>query len=89
MSEVMQEHMQNLMSQGYMTAAELATCRMPKDLASPAPMRAYIVACMTFYERGIGVPSHQFPHSLLWSYGLELHHLTPFGIQHMAVFVTL
>jgi hypothetical protein len=42
--------MQNLMSQGYMIAAELATCRMPKDLASPAPTGGYIMACSTFYE---------------------------------------
>jgi hypothetical protein len=36
-SEVTQEHMQNLMSQGYMTAAELATCHMPEDPLSPVP----------------------------------------------------
>jgi hypothetical protein len=33
--EVTQEHMQNLMSEGYMTAVELATYHMPKDPASP------------------------------------------------------
>jgi hypothetical protein len=32
---------------------------------------------------------HQFLRSLLWSYGLELHHLTPSMILHMAAFVTL
>jgi hypothetical protein len=37
MSEVMQEHLQKLMSQGFMTAAELATFLVPKDPASPAP----------------------------------------------------
>jgi hypothetical protein len=35
------------------------------------------------------VPSHQFFHSLLQFYGLEMHHLTPSGILHMASFVTL
>jgi hypothetical protein len=35
------------------------------------------------------VPSHRFLHSLLQSYGLELHHLTPSGILHMVAFVTL
>jgi hypothetical protein len=34
--EVMQEHLQNLMSQGYMTAAELATYCVPEDPSSPA-----------------------------------------------------
>jgi hypothetical protein len=47
------------------------------------------MACMAFYEREFGMPSHRFLHSLLWSYGLELHHLTPSGILHMAAFMTL
>jgi hypothetical protein len=34
----MLEHLQNLMSQGYMTAAELAMCHVFEDLVSPAPM---------------------------------------------------
>jgi hypothetical protein len=35
MSVVMQEHLQNLVSLGYITATELATCRVPKDPTSP------------------------------------------------------
>jgi hypothetical protein len=88
-SEVTQEHLQNLISQGYMTAMELATYLVPEDPASPTPAGGYIVACMTFYERGFSVPSHQFLHSLLRSYGLELHHLSPSRILHMVAFVTL
>jgi hypothetical protein len=34
-SEIMQEHLQNLVSQGYMTAAELATCHVPMDPVFP------------------------------------------------------
>jgi hypothetical protein len=34
-SVVTQVHLQNLMSQGYMTVTELATCRVPED---PAPL---------------------------------------------------
>jgi hypothetical protein len=76
----MQEHLQNLISQGYMIAVKLATCRVPEDLAFPAPARGYVVACAVFYERGFGVPSHQFLCSLLQFYDLELHHLTSSGI---------
>jgi hypothetical protein len=57
-SKVMQEHMQNLVSQGYMTAAEFATCLVPVDHASPAPMRRCVMVCVAFYERGFGVPPH-------------------------------
>jgi hypothetical protein len=35
------------------------------------------------------VPSHLFLCFLLQLYGLELHHLTPSGILHLADFVTL
>jgi hypothetical protein len=72
-----------------MTAVELATCHVPEDPASHASAGGYVVACTTFYEWGFGVPSHQFLCSLLLSYSLELHHLTPSGILHMAAFVTL
>jgi hypothetical protein len=48
--EVTHEHLQNPVSQEYMIAAELATCRVPKDPVSPAPAGGYVVACMTFYE---------------------------------------
>jgi hypothetical protein len=80
-SEVTQEHLQNLVSQGYMTVAELDTCRGTKDPTSPAPAGGYIVSCVAFYEQGFGVSSHQVLRLLLQFYGLELHHLTPSGIQ--------
>jgi hypothetical protein len=35
------------------------------------------------------VPSHRFLHFLLQFYGMELHHLTPSGIVHIAAFMTL
>jgi hypothetical protein len=49
----------------------------------------YVVACTAFYERGFVVPSHRFLRLLLQFYGLELQHLTPSRILHMAAFVTL
>jgi hypothetical protein len=57
-----------------MTMAEFVTCLIPVDPSSPTPVRGYIVSCVAFYERGFGAPTHQFLYSLLWSYGLELHH---------------
>jgi hypothetical protein len=57
-SEVMQEHLQNLVSQGYMTAAELATCHVPEDPASSISVGGYVEVCMAFYVHGFGVPSH-------------------------------
>jgi hypothetical protein len=72
-----------------MTVVELATCRVPEDTMSPAPTGGYVMSCAAFYERGFGVSSHQFLHSLLQFYGLKLHHLNPSGILHIVAFVTL
>jgi hypothetical protein len=38
------------MSQGFMMALELGTCRVLKDHVSPAPVEGYVVAFMAFYE---------------------------------------
>jgi hypothetical protein len=43
-SVVMEEHLQNLMSQWYMTTAKLATCHVAEDPTSPVPAGGYIVA---------------------------------------------
>jgi hypothetical protein len=88
-SEVRQEHLQNLVSPGYMTVMQLATFRVPEDPASPILVGGYIMVWVVFYEPGFGMPSHQFLRSLLQFYGLELHHLIPSGILHMEAFVTL
>jgi hypothetical protein len=88
-SVVMQEQLQNLVRLGYMTVAKLATCCVPEDPASPILAGGYVVECVAFYEQGFGVSSHQFLLSFLLFYGLELHHLTPLEILHMAAFMTL
>jgi hypothetical protein len=46
----MQEHLQDLVCQGYMTTTELATYRVPKDPASPVLVGGYVVVCVAFYE---------------------------------------
>jgi hypothetical protein len=58
MLEVTQEHLQNLVSQGYMTVVKLATCQVLEDPASLALTGGYVVACTVIYERGFCVPSH-------------------------------
>jgi hypothetical protein len=63
--------------------------RVPEDLASPVPMGGHVVSCAVFYGQAFGVPSHQFLCSLVQYYNLELHHMTPSGILHIATFVTL
>jgi hypothetical protein len=57
-SEIMQTHLQDLVSHGLMTVVELVTYRVPEDPASPTPTEGYVLAFMTFYERGFSVSSH-------------------------------
>ena len=42
-----------------------------------------------FHERGHVTPAHKFLLGLLHYYKIELRHLYPNGIQHMAAFVAL
>jgi hypothetical protein len=51
-SVVTQVHLQDLMSQGFKIATELATCRVPEDRTSPARAEGYMVAFAVFYEGG-------------------------------------
>jgi hypothetical protein len=75
-------HLQKLMKHGFMAAMELEGCRVLEDHAFPTHAEGYMVLFAAFYERGFGMPPHRFLHSLLRYYGLELHHLTPSGVQH-------
>jgi hypothetical protein len=79
-STITLSHLQKLMKHGFLSAAELETCRLPEDLVLPAPADGDVVSFMTFYEWGFGAPLHQFARSLLWYYDLKLHHLTPSGV---------
>jgi hypothetical protein len=67
MSEVTQEHLQNLVGQGYMMAVELVTCRIPEDTASLIQAGGYIMACTTFYEWGFGLLAHRCCSSMAWN----------------------
>jgi hypothetical protein len=44
---------------------------------------------MHFHERGLATPPHRFHLGLLHLYKIELQHLTPNGIQHIAGFIAL
>jgi hypothetical protein len=45
-SEVMQDHLENLMSLRFMTVVELVTRHMPEGPTSPMPAGRYVMACM-------------------------------------------
>jgi hypothetical protein len=49
-SEVTQEHLQNLISQGYMIEVVLANSSVPIDPTSLASAGGYVVASVAFFE---------------------------------------
>ena len=42
-----------------------------------------------FVERGLAIPACYFLRGLLFFWGIQLHHLTPDSILHIAIFVLL
>jgi hypothetical protein len=55
----------------------------------PFPMENVdeIITFYHFAERGLALPSCSFFRGLLYFYGLELHHLNPNSICHIAIFI--
>jgi hypothetical protein len=82
-------HLQKLVKHQFRLVAELEARRVPEDPRFPSPAEGYVVSFMALYEWGFSMPLHQFLPSLLWYFGLELHHITPLGVLHIAGFVTL
>ena len=48
-----------------------------------------IVLFKAFVERGLAIPACDFLRGLLFFWGVQLHHLTPDSILHIAIFVQL
>ena len=55
----------------------------------PTPQGDEHVCFVPFLLRGLGFPIHPFLRGLLYLYGIQLHHLSPNSILHIAFFVTL
>ena len=48
-----------------------------------------MVSFLTFHERGLGYPTHWFLRGILNEWGLDLQHLNPMGVLHIAGFITV
>ena len=88
-STATEETLQELVVRGGLPARTDAMEWMVPEVGhvEPAPPPGYIVSFMAFHERGFNVPAHDFPRGLLRRWELELQHLTPNGMLHLAAFV--
>ena len=62
---------------------------LPGEEDLPSPPDGYIVSFTHFHDHGFMTPTLRFLQGLLHYYKIELYHLNPNGIQHMAAFVAL
>ena len=72
---------------GFLLPKEVAHWRVPGMEECPQPWPNEVVSFLTFHERGFGYPAHWFLRRLLNEWGLELQHLNPTGVLHIASFV--
>ena len=63
--------------------------RLPDDEDELSPPVGYVVSFAHFHECGFPILAHKFLWGLLDYYQVELQHLTPNGVQHIAAFITL
>ena len=82
--------MEGLVHHGLLCAWTLAEeWLLPGNEDLPSPFYGYVVSCAHFHERGLTNPAHKFLRRLLHFYKIELQHLNPNRIQHMAMFIAL
>ena len=89
-SDITFPRMEGLVCRGLIrawTSAEEWLLLGEEDLSSPPD--GYVVSFTHFHERGFVTPAHRFLWGLLHYYKIELQHLNPYGIQHMAAFIAL
>ena len=78
-SDVTYAHMEGLVKRGLLhRRTELVEWLVPGREEVPAPPDGYVVSFTPFHE-----------HGLLHHYQIELQHLNPNGIQHIAAFIAL
>lgn len=62
---------------------------LPRGEQASSPSPGYMVSFTVFHEWGFSSLPHDFLRELLHYYKVELHHLNPSSIQHMAAFMAL
>ena len=74
---------------GFLPPKEVAHWRAPMGEDFPQPRAGEVVSFLAFQKHGLGYPTHWFLCGLLNEWGLELQHLNPTRVFHVAGFVTV
>jgi hypothetical protein len=86
-SKCSNNELMNLVSEGFLQEKSLVNWR--PSFYEPLPMKNMdeIVTFYHFAKRGLALPSCSFFRGFLYFYGLELYHLNPNSICHIAIFI--
>jgi len=89
-SDITFQRMEGLVCRGLLHArTSTEEWLLPSEENMPSPPDGYLVLFAHFHECGFTTPAHRFLWRLLHYYKIELQHLDPNRIQHMAAFVAL
>ena len=89
-SDITFQRMEGLIHRGLLHAQTSTTeWLLPSNEDSLSPPDGYMVSFTHFHEHGFATPTHKFLQGLLHYYKIELQHLNPNGIQHIAAFIAL
>jgi len=89
-SDITLQRLEGLVCRGLLCTWTIAEeWRLPGDEDASSPPDGYVVSFAHFHERGLATPAQKFLRGLLHYYKVELHHLNPNGIQHIAAFIAL
>jgi len=89
-STIKEAHLMKFREQGHLPPAEELAVRAPSPKeVLPDPRANERVCFAEFLPRGFALPLHDFVRGLLFAYGVQIHDLTPNGVLHIAVFITL
>ena len=86
-SKLSEAAISSLVSRHFLQSRALIQWQPAEGHGRPFERTSEIVLFKAFVERGLALPACDFLRGLLFFWGIQLHHLTPDSILHIAIFV--
>jgi len=88
-SKLSEAAISSLVSHHHLQSKILIQWQSAEGHGRPFEKTSEIVLFKAFVERGLAIPACNFLRGLLFFWGVQLHHLSPDSILHIAIFVQL
>jgi len=88
-SKLSEAAISSLVSRHHLQSKILIQWQSAEGHGRPFEKPSEIVLFKAFVERGLAIPACNFLRGLLFFWGVQLHHLSPDSILHIAIFVQL